>query len=607
MYNNKTWLRNTTKIVLLFFSFTLFSQGTLVKDWSTYFLTNEVKDVIHKIDNEGNIIVAATLDKIRPPFSYYDQFTTPGAFRPIPVSFGVEEVEIILCKFSPSGELIWCTLFGGSGRDFVSKLEIDVENNIYLCGFTSGSFQNIATLNAYNTFHNGIPGFLVKFSSSGERLWGTYIHGPVKSLALINDKIHLSGFVFTDRVTGDLALFQPPLLTTGCIICEEPGFFTDPSNAENNNKHGYYLRFTPEGVREYGTYLGRLSDVNLVANASVVYLYGSVSPMQGVFLQPTPQAHQTSFGGGNYDGYIIKLNTLTNSIEWKTLFGGEEDDFITTATLFDNDIYLGGITKSVTNIATATGFQTALSLTNTGEKTKDGFMVKFNTNGVREYASYYGGNEEESTFTFTKNGENILFAGETKSSGLATENIFQTNYQDLIIENQSLGSSLFGELTTNGTPLWTSYYNKVKISSLSKDEEENLYVIGSTTSDEGVATPNAYQPELNTYLPIGINSPFRFNMFITKFIPESLSVEEVKQNDFYIYPNPSNGSLHINTKSVLEKLTVYDLSGRKVFQTNATATIDETYSFEIPLKKGIYLIEIETQENKVITKKWVVE
>lgn len=72
---------------------------------------------------------------------------------------------------------IWGTYYGGEDWDGVRCIASDVWGNIYISGmtqsqsgFTSGGFQNV---------YGGGTGdaYLVKFNSSGNRLWATYYGG----------------------------------------------------------------------------------------------------------------------------------------------------------------------------------------------------------------------------------------------------------------------------------------------------------------------------------------------------------------------------------------------------------------------------------------------
>lgn len=592
-----------------------FAQETLLKNWSTYYWCNDTDKVLHKVDFEGNIIVATTLGNLRAPYTYYSQFTTAGAHRSLPNSTTIEHSEIVISKFSKTGQLLWATYFGGNSIEVLFDFKIDNFGNSYLTGRTNTSSVitpggSITTSNTYYPNYIWISassGFLAKFSPTGQLLWCTYLQGIGQSVVIENNKIHVSGY--TKNVS--LTIPQSFLVSTpGCVFCTPDAYIdtTPLPNNPNNDMNGFYLRFNTDGQREYGTYLGRLPDVKMAVSGNDVYFYGSLSQYQGTYFSLNTISSQTQFGGGNYDGYVMKFNTQTNQMVWRSFYGGEEDDFITTGVVAKGDLYLGGQTSSTTNIATTQSMQPNLSLTTAGQKSVDWFLTKINSTGTRAFATYFGGNGNEENIDVQLYNNSLFFTGSTKSAGLANATIHQENYENFAYNTIELGSSLFGVFNLDGTKQWSSYYNKVTATSISVDAENSIYVAGKTTSDTGVSTANGWQPMLNTYIPPGSTSPTRFNLFVTKFVPESLSVDEIKNTDISIFPNPSTGTIHIQSKNKISKVEILDALGRFVIENNTFYYQDEmVISIKHNLNKGMYLVVIYNDLNNIITKKLIVK
>ena len=82
-----------------------------------------------------------------------------------------------LAKFDSAGNRLWATYYGGADFEVANGLKCDAPGNIYVCGNTAsanaistpGSFQDV--------FGGGDDGFLVKFDSTGDRVWATYFGG----------------------------------------------------------------------------------------------------------------------------------------------------------------------------------------------------------------------------------------------------------------------------------------------------------------------------------------------------------------------------------------------------------------------------------------------
>lgn len=73
------------------------------------------------------------------------------------------------------------------------------------------------------------------------------------------------------------------------------------------------------------------------------------------------------------------------------------------------------------------------------------------------------------------------------------------------------------------------------------------------------------------------------------------------ETDFIIFPNPSNGNALIKSNTIIEQITIIDISGKIIQQNQVNST---QFNIENPTK-GIYFVSIQTKNNK-ITKKLIV-
>jgi hypothetical protein len=89
-------------------------------------------------------------------------------------------VDVFISKFSPNGQLLWSTCYGGSSGDFASALCFDASGNLFVTGTTeSANFPLQSLAGAFNQsgLGGGSDGFLLKFDSNGNRLWATFLGG----------------------------------------------------------------------------------------------------------------------------------------------------------------------------------------------------------------------------------------------------------------------------------------------------------------------------------------------------------------------------------------------------------------------------------------------
>ena len=201
-----------------------------------------------------------------------------------------------LVRIDPYPERLWGTYFGGSGMDELSELRMDSKNNLYLTG-ASLSPNAIATSGTYQNQlgSNLAKGFVAKFTEDGERIWGTYIGGPI-----IKNNSH------TLDVDSTYSVYS-----AGEFIGKGSAAYFLKLNSDGS--FGYLNRFggvSPPGTSYY-TY-------SIKAGDGVVYLTGSTNDPNTV---ATPGAWMSSLGR-NENGFLTKFNAITGEKIWGTYING---------------------------------------------------------------------------------------------------------------------------------------------------------------------------------------------------------------------------------------------------------------------------------------------
>ncbi|EDP72547.1 hypothetical protein FBALC1_15637 [Flavobacteriales bacterium ALC-1] len=137
----------------------------------------------------------------------------------------------------------------------------------------------------------------------------------------------------------------------------------------------------------------------------------------------------------------------------------------------------------------------------------------------------------------------------------------------------------------------------------------NIYVAGNST----------ILPALDHYLPRTITIDSEGSMwthasqnafkivdadFAAEYIPQPnvLSVSEVVlDSEIRLYPNPTNGILHINSNIKIDRIEVFSILGYKVLEINDTVQLNIS-----SLNKGLYLFKI-TSNRTIINKKIILK
>jgi hypothetical protein len=186
---------------------------------------------------------------------------------------------------------------------------------------------------------------------------------------------------------------------------------------------------------------------------------------------------------GDYD----KSKTLIIDppvLVWATYYGGSSVDAATSVTTDANtgDVYVSGFTQSTTSFPTlnpggSTYFQ------GSGDANGDAFLVKFNSSGVRQWATYYGGStSDKGEGVAVDNSGNIYWTGCTLSSNFPVQSASSGYYQSTLGGSDDAFAIKFN---SSGVRLWATYYGGSSGdygSGIAVDASGNFYITGLTNS-----------------------------------------------------------------------------------------------------------------------------
>jgi hypothetical protein len=359
------------------------SSGTRV--WATYYGGSDW-DIGHavSITPSGNIYFTGRTTSTT-------AIASTGAWD---VTYG-GNYDAFLVKFSSSGFRIWGTYYGGSGGDYPSGLSVDLNENVYLVGDTQSSLD-IATLGAWDEILGSNDAFLVKFNSSGSRVWGTYYGGNGGSIGLALALDPLGNIYIVGRTTSTTSI-----ASTGAW-----------DESFSGGADCFLAKFNSSGSRIWGTYYGGSgwespNALSVDANGNI-YIVGNTRSFSDI---ATLGAWDVSFGG-NDDVFLAKFNASGSRI-WSTYYGGIGEDVGLGSTIDNSgNVYIIGKTKSSSDIASTEAWDVSYG------GNYDVFLAKFTSSGSRLWGTYYGGNGDDVgiSVAIENSSGNIYIAGYTNSS-----------------------------------------------------------------------------------------------------------------------------------------------------------------------------------------------
>lgn len=443
------------------------------------------------LNKEGNIIVNTRMGSIieNAPISFQGnkQIKTTFIFgRNNELSFQIGDYNNNE-KLIIDPNVIWATYYGGEEGDAVLSNSTDPLGNVYIGGVTNSS-SAIASGGYQNNYAggNGVA-FLVKFNSSGVRQWGTYYGGTSYQdygTATATDgvgNIYLAGYTYN---------------SSGIASGGHQNTFTGTAGAYTE---GFLVKFNSNGVRQWATYYGGsgnefISNDGLATDGSGnIYLSGYTGSSNNI----ASGGFQNTRSGTAHDAFLAKFNT--NGVrQWATYYGNTNDERVgAVATDGSGNVYLAGLTLSTSGISSG-GHQNTF-----GGGTSDAFLVKFNSSGARQWATYYGGSGNDMGYSVTTDAtENVYLAGVTNSTSAISFGGHQNVYGGSTSGNTSVGDFFLAKFNSSGARQWATYYGGSEgeggFVATATDVANNVYLSSYTFSSNNIAF-NGYQNQLLGY------------------------------------------------------------------------------------------------------------
>ncbi len=403
------------------------------------------------------------------------------------------------------------TFLDGSGYSDNSRQDValDTAGNTFVAGETF--FSTFPTTpGAFDpTFDGYADIFVAKLNSAGDALvYGTYLGGQEyengRSIA-VDD----AGCAYITGATNS-ADFPVTLDAFDTTYNGGPSLYGD----------AYVVKLNPEGTAlAYATFLGGNSADN--GRALIVNGTGSAivtGETDSNDFPVTPNAFDTSFNGSYYrgDAFVAKLNLEGNALAYATFLGGADDDWGNAIALDQTgDLYVTGATISADFPVTAGAFSTiyggGLCVPRWSRPCSDAFVAKLDHSGsMLLHATFLGGHGNDSSAAIAVDGPggSIYVVGSTGSSNFpATPGAFDTTFgegacgpgrdeypcPDAFVArfDQTVSTLIYATFLGGGT----LDYGEDGV--LAGDGTGNIYVAGTTWSDDFPATPNAFDATMN--------------------------------------------------------------------------------------------------------------
>jgi hypothetical protein len=527
------------------------------------------------------------------PFTTYSRDVSGGA-------------DGLLFSVDCSGNLRWQKVIGGDNKDYITGIGIDQNDNIYVSGFNIPPTGNTSIATHFdNDFinparpNNGSDGpwakkiYIAKYNDLGTLLW---IRQPQRDLSTLTEVLNISEIIVEPNGTSHVLCSFPNGIHANGLI--------NVSNANGTTGDWYILKYDTNG-----TLLSVVDVPDIDGGAIVTSLYNVKFEYDSILQQYYIAAYKTEgaatqdiFFNGTLINNSMFLAALDNSgnILWKLDDSGTNmgisGGLIRNIKVDSNsDIYVCGAygnSGAATTAANFAGFSFGQNHPANDFSGVRNYILKLNSSGNLVWGS--DPNFEQvsnlSNFDIAIDGNDIYVAGNLNPNtwdgiNYTYGNGNTRNAPVVLRLNKTTGQ--LQEIIDAGMDTGDTQ----AAMAIDVDNFGNVIVGGYLTGSLFNNIPNVSPVVKDS----GASDFWFARLAKTDCNGVPLSIEEVAQDGFSIYPNPASSFIQVQTigNTILTGYHIYSMTGQ-IIQKGASS--ETTISIE-NLKSGVYFIELTGSEN----------
>ncbi len=496
----------------------------------------------------------------------------------------------------------WQKSLGGNSDDFAQSIQQTTDGGFIVAGYS------ISTTGDVTGNHGGYDFWVVKLNIDGNIQWEKSLGGSGTDIARSVRQTNDGGYIVAGMTNS----------TNGDVVGNDGGmdFWIVKLNSNGDL----------QWQKTYGDTLGGEDAYSIKQTLDGGYIVAGYS---GMSWQGLGNGDITSHNG-NFDYWVIKLDSLGN-LQWqKTLGGSSEDKACDVQQTNDGGFIVTGFTSSsngnvsgsrstfdywvvkldaVGNIqwekplgGSGRDFATSIIQTTDGGYVVGGsrgisgtnsynlWIVKLDANGNQQWDNIYNsfGNSFGVDLTINNNSLYPSMKGIVSLQQVANGFIV-SGATYLNINGVSMGTSLnywVGKLDDSGNLLWQkalggNYHQRVM--AIQQTLDGGIVVAGSSEGNSGHVTGHHGSVTVSDY-------------WVVKLAPENLSLESFLQKSINIFPNPVNN--RINLDRIVKSIKITDISGKVIGIYRDTDGVEVS-----DLIHGIYFLTFELENGVTETKK----
>lgn len=519
--------------------------------------------------------------------------TSPGA-----------TTQIILSKYSKTGQLIWGKTMGGTTTSEAPHgVECDASKNIYMTGYFGSTTQTGPQNADFNpngggtiTTQGNEDCFAAKYDQNGNYLWAFGLGNIAAN---------------TQERTWDIAVEASGNLYIGGGYHGTMNF--NPlgtalnKSLSDTNAGLFFAKYNTNGINQWvvsinagctSVFTEAYITFDLDNNGNL-YVAGN---FRGSNVDFNPNGSPVTLtSSGLTDIFIAKYNAADGTLLWVKKIGGTTAEIVSPGALRCDHIGNPYFTGRLSGTASI-DFDPSTATVNVSNSAL--FITSFDANGNLRFANGFNSGTGDGGHRISFDSENNVYMAGWMNGTVS----FGTGIN--VTANSPTADAFLAKFTNSGTALWAFSFggsgataNNI-CAGLIVDQENNPIITGQLYGTNANVNPLGTN-SLNLS-SMGNNDCFviKYNKDGTLWTNTSTGFENIQADNISmeIYPNPVSDYLYLNSEVKINNISVQNIMGQEFEVKTENNKIDVS-----KLAKGSYVLKITDQTGKFYIHKFIRE
>jgi hypothetical protein len=316
-------------------------------------------------------------------------------------SIGAGGYDMYVIKFSATGAVVWDTTYGGAKDDQAYAVEPTADGGYAVCGFTNSHGAGIEDV------------YLIKTDAGGDTVWTRTYGGTAGDAGYDLKTLPDSGFIIAGVKGSDVYLIRTDANGDTVWTRTYGGSGNDFANSLIPTADGGYA--IAGATNSYGAGESDVYLIKVDAQGNLLWskTFGGAKNDWGSSIVQTPDhgliiaGYTESFGHGAFDIYLIRTDANGDTVWTRTIGGDKSEGAYSVCSTADGSIIIAGFTESW------------------GNGGMDLYLVKTGSDGNQDWSAIYGGSADDIAYGLTATPDGGFIAvGYTKSFGLGSADVY---------------------------------------------------------------------------------------------------------------------------------------------------------------------------------------